>query len=830
MAYTLSMNLSEIRAVKNRIHQLGIQQQREEIKKVSPYSAGITSHIRAYNELRLYCDLRLRESAITRPALVKEIDPSLWISVENCTNLDLMQKGKAPYAFDAPEGRIELHHIGQGCNAPFAELTLEEHNDNSQLLHYARTKSWRTDRVLSAAFDAERSDYWKRRAEMNGLPLQVPFTPLEELHYKNQQEYGAELRETCEELYRQCNTEDLEYLSDLAKSYAMMRRVGASTMNEFLSGIQDSCEKEIQCPVCKSSDHVMSGVYQAQGEKIQRYKCKSCGRVFTRNRKSLISGSSFSFRDWIKFIDCLYNGYTLSQIARACNISERTAHDNRTKLFYALKLLNDKVQLQGNVVIDETYLPVSFKGNHSKQENFVMPRAANKRGGENHAKGITDNLVCIVCAVDDNGNSIAKVAGTGVSNLGKLKYVLKEHLGSDIFCLYSDKSPVIKSFADSCGYEIKQEKLLRKGTKKTANVEFNRDTLVINRYLQVINGYHSRLKKFLNRFAGISTKYLSGYLYLFAWKERTKEQEPIQAYRDLLMILTEPDNFLSVDDIIKNGHLPDAIAINSIYRKQNYTPSERDRAIYAKYAAGQTMTSIAAEYGTTKQNISLIIQKLRKNGFAYKTSQDIQREQVRPIKPQGKIAKSELRKLIRDYQIYAAKQQWSGSAADFEQAMSNKFGISRLRVKNIVSTMKRILKLKDDIFIYENISYRSLEEVYREIYDTYLNMKSEQPSLSDNACMEILAKQYGFTTMNIFRIIQIMTSPASENYFTVKRRLSKTETYNRDKAIFIDFLRWPGERKDFCCYAAKKYGLSYTYVQTILKLCLYADLDRYNMI
>ena len=37
-----------------------------------------------------------------------------------------------------------------------------------------------------------------------------------------------------------------------------------------------------------------------------------------------------------------------------------------------------------DVVLDETYLPVSYKGNHSKQMDFVMPRAANERGGENH--------------------------------------------------------------------------------------------------------------------------------------------------------------------------------------------------------------------------------------------------------------------------------------------------------------------------------------------------------------------------------------------------------------------------------------------------------------
>ena len=337
MVQISSKDITKLRSVKEQIHRLGVQQQREEISRVSPYSVDITSHIHIYKELRLYYSLQLQESYITRPCLVKDIDFDLWISAEKCTNLELMQKGKSPYAFDAPEGRIELHHIGQDYNAPFVELTLEEHNDNSQLLHYSRKESWRSNKSLSSAFETERISYWKRRAKKDYTISELPYAELAEVHYKKQQEYTAELRETCEEIYRQCDAEDLDYLSDLAKSYAMMQRVGATTMSEFISNVREACQTAIQCPSCKASDYILSGAYQAQGEKIQRYKCKSCNKVFTLNKQSLVSGSSFSFRDWIKFIDCLYNGYTLEQIARSCDISTRTAHDNRTRLSQPFK-------------------------------------------------------------------------------------------------------------------------------------------------------------------------------------------------------------------------------------------------------------------------------------------------------------------------------------------------------------------------------------------------------------------------------------------------------------------------------------------------------------
>ena len=830
MQYITNTGITELRSIREQIHSLGLQRQSEEIRRVSPYSGHITPHIRLYNELAFYYSLRLQESVITRPTLIKEIDFELWVSSEGCTNLELMQNGSSPYAFDSPDGKIELHHIGQAHAAPFAELTAEEHDRNSKLLHYSNEPSWRNDEALNRDFLAERSAYWKKRAENDYTVSSITFDALEEYHYQNYQEYMEELRDTCEEIYAQCSVENLDYLSDLAKSYSMMNRMGATTMSEYISNTQDAANETIRCISCGSKTVSLCGSYQTQGDKVQRFRCKDCGKVFSPISKTLISGSSFSFREWIKFIDCLYNGYTIKQTANACDLSEKAAHENRAKLFYALKLLNDRVCLQGNIVIDETYLPVSFKGNHSNQENFVMPRAAYKRGGENHQRGITDNLVCIVCAVDDLGNSVAKVAGTGNPSATKLKYVLQDHLGEDVSCLYSDKSTAIKAFAESCGYPIKQAKLLCKGRKRATGVPLTREVLATNRYLQVVNGYHARLKRFLSRFSGISTKYLSGYLYLFAWKERNKDHESIEAYKELLLVMIEPNNYIQTEEILKGGYLPDAVSINKDYRKREYTFTERDKEIYRRYASGETMTSIAKDYGVTKQNISLIVKALRRNGMAYKTQKDIERERTRTVTPQGHISKESLEKMIRDYQIYEAKQNWTGSYEEFNQAMSEKYHISTQRVKNIVATVKRMLRLKDEIYIYEEISYRSREEVYRDVYADFTRLWDETPHLPMNTYAKMLSEKHNLTSGNIIRIIDIMEIEDMTGYFAKKRRLTSEDAYKRDKAIFVDYLRFNGTRSDFCRYAAQKYNLSYLYVEAILKYCLYADIERYNMV
>ena len=826
----MDIDVEELKSIKAKIRTLDLKYQKEKLDQISPYSKDITSFIRTSDELKLYISLQLRESYLTRPALVADIDPELWVESEKATNLELMAKGRAPYAYDAPEGRIDLHHIGQDYAAPFAELTQEQHEQRSRLLHSSGEPSWRNQKKQERAFHAERTSYWIKRSKGEYTIDEYPALADAEGAVSPRQEYQAQLREICEEIYRQSESDDLDYLADLAKSYATMRRIGAVTIGEFLKNERDAQQQEVRCTACAASDYVHYGTYQSQGERVQRYKCKSCGNIFTATQKTLFSGSSFSFRDWIKFIDCLYNGFTLGQIAKACDISERTAQENRIKLFYALKLLNDKVTLQGNIVIDETYVPVSFKGNHSKEDSFVMPRKPHKRGGENHRKGITNDHACIVCAIDETGNSVCQVAGTGNPSAAKLKYVLQPHMGADIACLYSDKSSAIKSYAEKCGYEIKQEKQLRKGTKIATNVTFTRETRVINRYIQIANSYHSRLKRFLRRFSGISTKYLSGYLYLFAWKERSKELSPIEAYKELLRVMADPAHYKTTEEILNSGHLPDAAKINGDYLKKKYVPSEEDLQILEQYMSGRTMTSIAKDFHTTKQNISLKIQKLHKAGYETSLLRDIPEEESTRLIPHKRLKRKVLDTLIRDYQIYDAKQKWTGTPDEFNLAMSQKYGIAVQRVRNVVALVKRYIRLKEEMYIYEDISYQSLKEVYRNVYSDYLELNAGNPEITLSECVQRLAAQYGYKEGNIKRILHIMSTNPPEEYFQNKRKFSTTETYNRDKALFIDFLRWNGERGDFCRYAQKKYGLSFGHVEMILKYCLYADPKRFNMV
>ena len=135
------------------------------IRRRSPYSQRINDHIRSGKELDLYVDLNLQETIVTRPALVMHIDPYFRLPSGE-SNADRMAKGKAPY--DPTTGTvIDLHHIGQQYDAPYAELPHGIHDAPGihSVLHRSRSASWRNNPKLAVEHNNEAARYWKQRGE-----------------------------------------------------------------------------------------------------------------------------------------------------------------------------------------------------------------------------------------------------------------------------------------------------------------------------------------------------------------------------------------------------------------------------------------------------------------------------------------------------------------------------------------------------------------------------------------------------------------------------------------------------------------------------------------
>ena len=127
--------------------------------------------------------------------------------------------------------------------------------------------------------------------------------------------------------------------------------------------------------------------------------CKDCGKSFVIATNSIVSGTRKDLSVWEQYIDCMMNGLSIRKTAVACGIHRNTAFLWRHKILDALQNMADDVTLDGIIEADETFFAISYKGNHSKSKTFAMPRKAHKRGHSTHIRGLSQEKVCVPCAL-----------------------------------------------------------------------------------------------------------------------------------------------------------------------------------------------------------------------------------------------------------------------------------------------------------------------------------------------------------------------------------------------------------------------------------------------
>lgn len=102
----------------------------------------------------------LTEATINgRKTLIQEIDLTK-LDAHGKTNLERMKKGDPP--LDANGVAIELHHIDQTMDSPYAELPWNEHRGKGQ--HGTMHDLSKTSEINRPVFGKQREEYWKERA------------------------------------------------------------------------------------------------------------------------------------------------------------------------------------------------------------------------------------------------------------------------------------------------------------------------------------------------------------------------------------------------------------------------------------------------------------------------------------------------------------------------------------------------------------------------------------------------------------------------------------------------------------------------------------------
>lgn len=148
-----------------RSKEISREERKQRVEKSSPYSRQINVFIRTTKELQVYTNLNLTETTVTRPTLILDVDP-YYCDKSGETNIEKMMSGKSPV--DSVTGDVvDLHHIGQKYDSPFAELphSIHELGGNYSVLHTTKS-SWRNNKELVKLTTSEITNYWKKRGEM----------------------------------------------------------------------------------------------------------------------------------------------------------------------------------------------------------------------------------------------------------------------------------------------------------------------------------------------------------------------------------------------------------------------------------------------------------------------------------------------------------------------------------------------------------------------------------------------------------------------------------------------------------------------------------------
>jgi len=243
------------------------------------------------------------------------------------------------------------------------------------------------------------------------------------------------------------------------------------------------------CPHCRAGHPVRYGT--ASG--LQRYRCHDCSRTFNVLTGTPLAGLHKPNR-WAAFAQALREGLSVRKAAQRCGVHRNTSHRWRHR-FLAVPAKMQAQALSGIAEADETFFLQSEKGART------LKRKPRKRGGTAVRCGRNDEQVCVLVARDRAGRTLSQVMPQFDHHA--LKGVLKPRLDRDAV-LCTDGLPVYRAFAQEA--DIAHQPLnLAQGIRVKDKVF----------HIQNVNAYDSRLKAWMARFNGVSTKYLPNYLGWF---------------------------------------------------------------------------------------------------------------------------------------------------------------------------------------------------------------------------------------------------------------------------------------------------------------------------
>jgi len=283
----------------------------------------------------------------------------------------------------------------------------------------------------------------------------------------------------------------------------------------------------VLCPHCEALEVVKFGKRKG----IQWYRCKVCGKTFSSVSNSFLSWTKKDFYTWKTFVKCMMDGHSVRKSAEVCGINRNTAFAWRHKILDALAQYQDNQRrMRGIVEADDTFFPVSYKGGKP------IGRKSYKRGEKATKRGTSKEKVCVSCAVDRSGHLYSKVSALGRPTAKALRKVFHKRFSKKAVVVTDGDKAYMRYAARGLFDHI-----------RVPNGLARLDTY----HVQNINAYHSRLKHFMARFKGVSTKYLNNYL---VWNNLIQEGKRSRIM--LLKLCIKAETFTRWHDLNKRPAIP----------------------------------------------------------------------------------------------------------------------------------------------------------------------------------------------------------------------------------------------------------------------------------
>lgn len=258
------------------------------------------------------------------------------------------------------------------------------------------------------------------------------------------------------------------------------------------------------CPKCKIiNPSVIRGGITRKGK--QMYRCTSCRKRFVADHNEVTFYSRLSKDQWNEAIRSAVSGNSIDEAASLCSVSHITAFKMRHKIMAYLEKNEDSIIVSDKVELDEKYLQKSHKG---KKIEGIKSR---HRGIKASKRGISDEKICLLTAVERDGESFLRAYNMGRPTSEDVMNI-KSHIKKESY-LWTDNH---QSY----------NKLTEELDSKRVIISSHEDYDKVN-HLDNVNCFHSQIQRWYTEMKGVSTKYINRYAALFnvRWLMRGVDKE-----------------------------------------------------------------------------------------------------------------------------------------------------------------------------------------------------------------------------------------------------------------------------------------------------------------